>query len=265
LRVSLGLPSACDTLTLEPVIGVRRAVKEKSEFRPSGDQPAGWMHGAGDEARELRAFDRRARGQSSRAPGKRRKPRNNNKGPRRRWRQAGAPGAPGAPAARDAAPRAERRGAARMAVGQPRGVPLVAREPRAVRDAQPAQPGARSPDADRPGPGRGQPGRDAVNLDRDAVSRDRDAASLGRDARNPAAAGLGASGVPVVRAAVAVRTAGRASHPTTTRRRARQLHAAPRPKSPRSALTDRSGPRKKDGARGRRLRIRRSESRTSRA
>jgi len=121
LRMSLGLPSASDTLTLEPVIGVRRAVKQ-SEFRPTGDQPAGWMHGAGDEARELRAFDRvRDDDRAARPGAKRRRPRNKGGpgagagGPRR---EGGKPQRSGPPGQRSGPP-GQRTGAPGQRSGPP--------------------------------------------------------------------------------------------------------------------------------------------------
>jgi len=54
LRRELGLGDVPQALTLQPVIGVRRAAKS-TEFKP-GSQRA-WSGGHADEARELRAFD----------------------------------------------------------------------------------------------------------------------------------------------------------------------------------------------------------------
>ncbi|HWT15983.1 MAG TPA: pseudouridine synthase [Patescibacteria group bacterium] len=56
LRKEAGLGDVPDTLTLQAVLGVRRAQKNVSEFRPSG-KAEGWS-GQQDEGRELRAFDR---------------------------------------------------------------------------------------------------------------------------------------------------------------------------------------------------------------
>ena len=56
LRKELGLGDVPDTLTLQAVLGVRRAQKNVNEFRPSG-RAEGWS-GQQDEGRELRAFDR---------------------------------------------------------------------------------------------------------------------------------------------------------------------------------------------------------------
>ncbi|MBK7042597.1 MAG: pseudouridine synthase [Rhodanobacteraceae bacterium] len=56
LRKELGLGDVPDTLTLQAVLGVRRAQKSVNEFRPSG-KAEGWS-GQQDEGRELRAFDR---------------------------------------------------------------------------------------------------------------------------------------------------------------------------------------------------------------
>lgn len=56
LRASLNLPPPEATLTLQPVIGQRRA--KTSEYRPAAREQKAWTQGAyGDEGRELRAFD----------------------------------------------------------------------------------------------------------------------------------------------------------------------------------------------------------------
>lgn len=56
LRTQLGLPESIQILTLQPVIGVRKASKQTAY---KGDQltPEAWSGGRSDEARELRAFD----------------------------------------------------------------------------------------------------------------------------------------------------------------------------------------------------------------
>ena len=56
LRRELGLGDVPQALTLQPVIGVRRAAKS-TEFRPDQRSVRAWSSGHGDEARELRAFD----------------------------------------------------------------------------------------------------------------------------------------------------------------------------------------------------------------
>lgn len=56
MRKDLGLGDVPDTLTLQAVLGVRRAQKNVNEFRPTG-RAEGWS-GQQDEGRELRAFDR---------------------------------------------------------------------------------------------------------------------------------------------------------------------------------------------------------------
>ena len=56
LRKQAGLGDVPDTLTLQAVLGVRRAQKNVNEFRPAG-KAEGWS-GQQDEGRELRAFDR---------------------------------------------------------------------------------------------------------------------------------------------------------------------------------------------------------------
>jgi 23S rRNA pseudouridine2605 synthase len=56
LRASLNLPPPEANLTLQPVIGQRRA--KTSEYRPAAREQKAWTQGAyGDEGRELRAFD----------------------------------------------------------------------------------------------------------------------------------------------------------------------------------------------------------------
>jgi 23S rRNA pseudouridine2605 synthase len=156
LRMSLGLPSASDTLTLEPVIGVRRAVKQ-NEFKPTSTSPSGWMHGAGDEARELRAFDRlRDDGRPARpAAGKRRR---KGKGPKR---EGGKPG--GVQGAAGATQRRARNAAAQRAWNSDNPAEfrswLASREQGGPRGRSPqgqAQPGGRNRG---PSGGPGGPGR----------------------------------------------------------------------------------------------------------
>ncbi len=55
MRRDLELPDRTQSLTLEPVIGLRRAAKS-TEFRPT--ESTAWSGAHADEARELRAFDR---------------------------------------------------------------------------------------------------------------------------------------------------------------------------------------------------------------
>lgn len=57
LRTESGLSEAPQTLTLQSVIGVRRASKTANEFRPSGRAKSSFDLQGSDEARELRAFD----------------------------------------------------------------------------------------------------------------------------------------------------------------------------------------------------------------
>jgi 23S rRNA pseudouridine2605 synthase len=106
LRTLVGAGEPEPTLTLQPVIGQRRA-KPSNEFRPVPRAQQA-LTGGGDEARELRAFDRiRDDAPFSRPGGKRKK---GGKKPR--------PGA-GANAGRPAGPRPPRRGAGRNTAGQP--------------------------------------------------------------------------------------------------------------------------------------------------
>ena len=59
LRHSVGLSDAPQSLTLEPIIGQRRApARNPNEYRPEPKQQRAWTGTSQDEARELRAFDR---------------------------------------------------------------------------------------------------------------------------------------------------------------------------------------------------------------
>jgi len=58
LRHSVGLGDAPQSLTLEPVVGQRRAPVRSNEFRPEPRQQRAWTGTSHEEARELRAFDR---------------------------------------------------------------------------------------------------------------------------------------------------------------------------------------------------------------
>lgn len=85
LRRELELGDAPMTLTLQAVIGVRRAAKSAAEYRPAG-RSEGWVAGRADEARELRAFD------FIREDGKGRPGARNNKGKRFGGEGRGKPG-----------------------------------------------------------------------------------------------------------------------------------------------------------------------------
>jgi 23S rRNA pseudouridine2605 synthase len=76
LRRSVGLPEQLQTLTLQPVIGVRRA-QRNNEFRPAERSQRAWNNAQQDEARELRAFDFV---REDTRPGNARKRRRNKKG-----------------------------------------------------------------------------------------------------------------------------------------------------------------------------------------
>ncbi|MCE3004615.1 MAG: rRNA pseudouridine synthase, partial [Xanthomonadaceae bacterium] len=72
LRSSVGLAEAPQTLTLQSVIGVRRAAKSAQEFKPAGRARSSFdIHGEA-EARELRAFDHVRDDRASQRPAKRR-------------------------------------------------------------------------------------------------------------------------------------------------------------------------------------------------
>jgi 23S rRNA pseudouridine2605 synthase len=96
LRRELGLGDAPMTLTLQAVIGVRRAARSANEFRPAG-RGEGWIAGRADEARELRAFDH-VRDEGKGRPAKR-KPKSQRFGANR-----GKPGGRGGQGRRGAAP-----------------------------------------------------------------------------------------------------------------------------------------------------------------
>ena len=108
IRILRGLVGATDpepTLTLQPVIGQRRASKSApNEFRPAPRTQQAWT-GGGDEGRELRAFDRIREDTPFKRPSDKRK--RSGKGPQRQ----GAPGNSRNPQDRNA--RGPRRGGAR--------------------------------------------------------------------------------------------------------------------------------------------------------
>ncbi len=91
LREQMGLPGVPQTLTLQPVIGVRRAMRQQAEYRPQSKAQGSWQQSSADEARELRAFDVIRDERNARA--KRRKPKR--KGGRGGGNAAGRGGAAG--------------------------------------------------------------------------------------------------------------------------------------------------------------------------
>jgi len=166
LRNLVGAADPEPTLTLQPVIGQRRA-KPSNEFRPSPRTQQAWTGaGYGDEAREIRAFDRIRDDAPFARPGAKRKKRG--KGP---GGQRNAPHAAGAGTGRPAGPRPPRRGSNRGAPQQQIGVyqptwlagepnTLNARPPR--RDKRGGAPGGAprgGPGGARPGPGGFRPPR----------------------------------------------------------------------------------------------------------
>ena len=80
LRNLVGATDPEPTLTLQPVIGQRRAAKPTNEFRPPPRTQQAWT-GGGDEGRELRAFDR-IREDTPFRPGGKRKPGGGKRPPR---------------------------------------------------------------------------------------------------------------------------------------------------------------------------------------
>jgi 23S rRNA pseudouridine2605 synthase len=104
LRASLGLSQAAAVLTLQPVIGQRRA--KASEYKPGPREQRAWVNGSmADEGRELRAFDTLREDRPAR-PGK---SRHGPKSPGRNGPRSG-PGKPGG---------GGRRGAGRPGGGSP--------------------------------------------------------------------------------------------------------------------------------------------------
>lgn len=81
LRDLVGAADPEPTLTLQPVIGQRRASKSANEFRPAPRTQQAWTAGHQDEGRELRAFDRiREDKPFSARPAGKRKPKRNGPG-----------------------------------------------------------------------------------------------------------------------------------------------------------------------------------------
>jgi 23S rRNA pseudouridine2605 synthase len=140
LRQLVGAAEPEPTLTLQPVIGQRRA-KPTNEFRPMPRAQQAWTGDSQSEARELRAFDRIRDDTPFRPGGKRNKKRGKNAGPGGAGRPSG--------------PRPPRRGGPRGAPAQhvgiyqpPRSFGNEAGDPN-----RPPRRGRRPP----PRPGTGQP------------------------------------------------------------------------------------------------------------
>jgi len=111
LRALVGAAEPEPTLTLQPVIGQRRA-KPSNEFRPSPRAQQAWTGAFQDEAREIRAFDRIREDTPFKRPG----------GPRNKKRGKKPGQGPGANAGRPAGPRGPRRGPQRNAPPQQIGI-----------------------------------------------------------------------------------------------------------------------------------------------
>ena len=83
LRTLVGATDPEPTLTLQPVIGQRRAAKTApNEFRPAPRTQQAWTGAYQDEAREIRAFDRIREDKPFARPGAKRKGRKKKGGPR---------------------------------------------------------------------------------------------------------------------------------------------------------------------------------------
>lgn len=114
LRALVGATDPEPTLTLQPVIGQRRAAKPTNEFRPAPRTQQAWTGGA-DEAREIRAYDRIREDKPFARPGGKRRPGPGGGGRHKPQQRGNAPG--NAPHAnrdpRITGPRPARRGGAR--------------------------------------------------------------------------------------------------------------------------------------------------------
>jgi len=147
LRALVGATDPEPTLTLQPVIGQRRAAKTvTNEYRPAPRTQQAWTGGYQDEARELRAFDRIREDKPFGRPGGKRGANNN---PKRSGKKRPGPGAPrgdqqpGQNANRGARPGGQRPGQ------RPGG-----QRPGGQRPGGP-RPGGQRPPQRRSGPGRG--------------------------------------------------------------------------------------------------------------
>ena len=174
LRMLVGAAEPEPTLTLQPVIGQRRA-KPSNEFRPTPRAQQAWTGTHQDEAREIRAFDRIREDTPFKRPS----------GPRKKrgGKKPGHAGA-GANTGRPAGPRGPRRGPQRNAPQQQIGIyqpprpgfaneaPFGnARPPR--RGKGPPRPGGQQPASGNRGPGTGNRGPNAGNRGPNAGDRQR--------------------------------------------------------------------------------------------
>ena len=170
LRNLVGATDPEPTLTLQPVIGQRRASKPTNEFRPAPRTQQAWTGAYNDEAREIRAYDRiredkpfaRPGGKRKPGPGGKRKPqRGNGPNPQNRDPRMAGPRPP-----RRGGPRGNAPGQTQIGVYQPPRPWAVADNtngPRPPRRGKP-RPGGFNPNApaDQRGPrrppGPGKPG-----------------------------------------------------------------------------------------------------------
>ncbi|MDR3389781.1 MAG: pseudouridine synthase [Rudaea sp.] len=113
LRTLVGAADPEPTLTLQPVIGQRRASKPTNEFRPAPRTQQAWTGTYNEEAREIRAYDRIREDKPFTRPGGRGKP----GGGKRKPQRGNAPHAQSRDP-RAAGPRPPRRGGPRGAPGQ---------------------------------------------------------------------------------------------------------------------------------------------------
>jgi len=167
LRTLVGATDPEPTLTLQPVIGQRRAAKSApNEFRPAPRTQQAWTGAYQDEAREIRAFDRiREDKPFNTRPGAKRNNKRKKKGGPRTDAQFQNQRAPGQRPPRRGGPRANAPGQGQTAGYQPR-TWFAAENPGAVAPRPPrrGRPGANPNAPDQRGPRRGgerRPGNNA--------------------------------------------------------------------------------------------------------
>jgi 23S rRNA pseudouridine2605 synthase len=116
LRHSVGLGDVPQSLTLEPIIGQRRApARASNEYKPEPRQQRAWTGTSHDEARELRAFDRPLLDDSL---GRRKKRTPTGPGGKRRGAPAGKTGPGARTGTRPGPGQQQRRGPGRNAGGE---------------------------------------------------------------------------------------------------------------------------------------------------
>ncbi|MEO8802934.1 MAG: 23S rRNA pseudouridine(2605) synthase RluB [Rudaea sp.] len=121
LRDLVGATDPAPTLTLQPVIGQRRAAKSSAnEFRPAPRTQQAWTGAFNDEAREIRAFDRIREDKPFSRPGDKRK-----RGNKKPVRSGNGPSSPGGRGQRNTrgGPRSKASGQPQVGIYQPQTQP----------------------------------------------------------------------------------------------------------------------------------------------